>query len=111
MRALDMIVRDDFRECPLQRSLADDDHPPQAFGLDGQNEAFRESVAMRSLTRSQHGIDAGAPQGAPELRRELAVAVAGEKPVGPVESKRERRKERGLGGASRKVVGAQQHPV
>ena len=69
-----------------QVPFANDQDAVGEFGSDGQDEAFGEAVRSRASGWDLDGVDPGAGEGGVERGRELAGAVADEKPErgGPV---------------------------
>ena len=71
---------------PAQRRFAEEHQAVQALGLDRQHEPPPVGVAIRCLLRGPDHLDTSDRQDAPELSRELGVAVADHKSVSAEES-------------------------
>jgi hypothetical protein len=66
-----------------QVTFVDDEHPVGALAADGARSALRERIRPRRLRRRLEHLDALGGEHRVEGRRELAVAVAEQKPDPP----------------------------
>ncbi len=85
VRSFPVVVLKVFPNSAMQRRFAEEHHPVQTLGLDRQHKSLRVSVAVRSLPRGPDDPHAYGLEDAPELRRELRVAVADYETVRPEE--------------------------
>ena len=70
-----------FCNCPTERSFAEEDHPPQALGLDRQYEPLCIRIAVGGLTRRQDHLHPRILEHKRKSSRELSVPITDQEPV------------------------------
>ncbi len=76
VRPLDVVVLNEFRNRSLQRSLAEENYPVEAFIFNGSNESFSESVQIRASRRQRPCFDADRTQDHVEASRKFGVPIS-----------------------------------
>lgn len=78
--SLCMVMRNELPDSMPKHLLTKDDHPVEAFGFDGENEALRESIQIRRSRGKQNRLDVGCLQEFVKRRHVLAVTVVNQIP-------------------------------
>ncbi|MDP9174571.1 MAG: hypothetical protein M3O30_11990 [Planctomycetota bacterium] len=76
VRPLDVVILNEFRNGSVQGSLAEEDHPVEAFIFNGSNESFSEGVQIRASRRQRQCFDADRTQDHVEASRKLGVPIS-----------------------------------
>ena len=78
MVAFGMVMLDELADGAVERSLPEEDHLAEAFGLDGSHESFGMGIQVRGASRQHDGFDAALSQHGSELFGELGIAIEDE---------------------------------
>jgi hypothetical protein len=70
VRALQVVVVDVLGDGPLERGLAEENHPVEALLLDGPDETLGEGVKVGTSRRQRFGLDPRAAEDHVKRRRE-----------------------------------------
>jgi hypothetical protein len=78
MRALPVVVIDIFTKYPFEMTLAQDEHPVEAFGPHRPDPTLRKGIGPRRSDRCLDHPDALGPKDLLEAGRELGVSIPNE---------------------------------